>query len=549
MVAELVRGKDMGLFVGLDIGTTSTKVFVYERSGKIRGSGKAGYSLLVPEPGRAEQRPEDIISAVTEAFRQAMKNASVKPWDIEAVGVSTAMHSLMAVDGEGKPLTELITWADNRSASQQERLKDSGEAEELYKLTGTPVHPMSPLCKLLWWKENKPGLFEKAAKFISIKEYLLHRFFGVYVLDVSLAAATGLLEVSGKDWSERALKLAGIGRERLSQVVPVTEVLRGMNPEMAESCGLSPDTPWVVGASDGALANIGSGAAGLGRTAVTIGTSGAVRRFASEPLIDPQGRTFCYAFDEKRWLIGGPTNNGGIALRWFKEQFMDGAPSGAGADSRFRGQPERRQRRGRNHVVIGPGKQGYAKDGPQTFDELIGMAMTVPAGADGLVFLPYLTGERAPYWDPDARGVFAGAGLHHGRAHFARAVLEGVLLAVNGVTETLKELAGPPERLLASGGFASSAAWTGLLADIAGVRVDVPDSYEASAYGAALVAMKALGAVDSLEQADEHIGIIRSHAPNEANRAVYEKLYPLFKDMYRRMEPLFPQLASMQVRG
>lgn len=539
----------MGLFVGLDIGTTSTKVFLYERNGKIRGYGKAGYALLVPRPGWAEQRPEDIMSAVVQAFRLAMNNGRAKPGDIEAVGVSAAMHSLMAVDGEGRPLTDLLIWADNRSAPQLEELKRSGAAGELYALTGTPVHPMSPLGKLLWWKENKPELFEKAHKFISIKEYLFYRFFGVYALDVSIAAATGLQDVNGRAWCGRALELAGIGEERLGERVPVTEILRGMKPDMAEACGLSPDTPWVVGASDGALANVGSGAAGLDSTAVTIGTSGAVRRFASTPLTDPQERTFCYAFTQDRWLIGGPTNNGGIALRWFKEQFMDGGPSGRNARDAERGQPERRKRRGRPHVVIGPGRLDHAEDGHHSFDELIESAMSVPAGADGLLFLPYLAGERAPYWDPDARGVFAGAGLHHGRPHFARAVLEGVLFAVNGVAETLSELAGPHERLLASGGFASSAAWTGLLADMAGVRVDVPDSYEASAYGAAVLAMVAVGAMDRLEQADENIRILRSHAPSETNKAVYGRLYPLFKDMYARLAPVFPQLASLQVRG
>ncbi|BCG61408.1 gluconokinase [Paenibacillus sp. URB8-2] len=533
----------MGLFVGLDIGTTSAKVFLYERHGKIRGQGKAAYTLLVPEPGRAEQRPEEIMNAVAEAFRRAMINGGVKPEDIEAVGVSAGMHSLMAVDKDGMPLTPLLTWADNRSVPQLAELKRSGAAEELYALTGTPAHPMSPLGKLLWWKENKPELFETAARFISIKEYLLHRCFGLYALDVSTAAATGLLHISGRGWCEKALQLAGIGKERLGEIVPVTEVLRGMKPEMAEAFGLLPHTPWVVGASDGALANIGSGAASLGNTAVTIGSSGSVRRFVSNPLTDPQGRTFCYAFGEDRWLIGGPTNNGGIALRWFKEQFMNGVLPGPEIRDAIRAQPERRQRRGRQHVVIDPSKPGHS-----SLDDLITLAMSVPAGADGVLFLPYLSGERAPYWNPDARGVFAGAGLHHGRQHFVRAVLEGVLFAVNDVTETLSGLAGPPERMLASGGFASSAVWTGLLSDMTGLRIDVPRSYEASAYGAALLAMFATGALDSLDQADARVGILRSHAPNEENRAVYEKLYPLFKDVYRRLEPVFPELVSMQGR-
>lgn len=531
----------MGLFVGLDIGTTSAKVVLFERHGKIRGQGKAAYTLLVPEPGRAEQRPEEIMDAVALAFRRAMTSGGVRPEDIEAVGVSAAMHSLMAVDKDGMPLTPLLTWADNRSVTQLAELKRSGAASELYALTGTPAHPMSPIGKLLWWKENMPELFETAARFISIKEYLLYRCFGVYALDVSTAAATGLLDISGRGWSDQALELVGIGKERLGELVPVTEVVRGMKPEMAEAFGLSPNTKWVVGASDGALANIGSGAASPGSTAVTIDGGGAVRRFVTRPMTDPEGRMFCYPFSEDRWLIGGPTSSGGVALRWFNEQFMGGAQPGPSLRDAVRAHPERRQRRGRHHAAIDPGQPGFL-----SLDELIDLAMTVPPGAGGVLFLPYLSGERAPYWNPDARGVFAGAGLHHGRQHFVRAVLEGVLFAVNDVTETLSGLAGPQERMLASGGFASSAAWTGLLSDITGLRIDVPGCFEASAFGAALLAMIATGALDSLDEADDRVGILRSHAPSDANRAVYEKLYPLFKDVYRRLEPVFPELVSMQ---
>ncbi|KAA8998381.1 gluconokinase [Paenibacillus spiritus] len=535
----------MGLYVGLDIGTTSTKVFAYDEQGNIRGSGQSGYSLLVPEPGRAEQRPDDIVRAVTEAFRLAKIASGAKAGDIAAVGVSTAMHSLMAVDGDGHPLTPLVTWADNRSAPQIGELKRRGLDQRLYELTGTPVHPMSPLGKLLWWRENQPEMFAKAAKFISIKEYVFHRFFGTYALDISLAAATGLLRVEGDDWCEEALEIAGVGRERLGELMPVTQVLRGMRPEAAERCGLLPETPWIVGGSDGALANIGSGAADYRSTAVTIGTSGAVRRFAPKPVTDPQGRTFCYAFGQDRWLIGGPTNNGGIALRWFKEQFMPPEPpAGAGSGAGLPAQ-DRRQHRGRQRS--GPVRTQAAPSVSRgSFDELIEQALSVPPGAEGLLFLPYLSGERAPHWDPSARGVFAGAGLHHERRHFARAVLEGVLLAVDSVTSALAELAGPPERLLASGGFAASPGWTGLLADISGVRIDVPDTYEASARGAAILAMLGMGAITSLDELGGELPILRSHLPDERRRAVYERVKPVFRRLYDRLEPVFPELAALQ---
>ncbi|MDO3412148.1 gluconokinase [Saccharibacillus sp. CPCC 101409] len=506
----------MGLYIGLDIGTTSTKAFVYDEKGEIRGGSQAAYPLLVPEAGRAEQRPDDLVEAVVDAIRGAVQDAKAKADDISAVGISAAMHSLMAVNDRGEPLTPVITWADNRSIGQVHALREGREAGRLYRATGTPVHPMSPLTKLLWLGNNQPELFKRAAKFVSFKEYLLHRLFGRYVVDVSIASATGMLDLNTLDWNESALHLTGVDPRRLGEIVPIDERLTGMDGGFAERMGLRRDTPWIVGASDGALANVGVGALARGETAVTIGTSGAVRTFADSPRTDGEARTFCYAFEPDRWLVGGPTNNGGIALRWYLEKF-----------------------------VIGEGESGDIKE-QEALDRIVQMADSVPPGSEGLLFLPYLSGERAPYWNADARGTYFGATLHHGRAHFGRATMEGVLFAVRTVADALTGISGDSRSLLASGGFAKSEIWTQMLADLSGTQVVVPDTYEASAFGAAAVAMRADGAISKLEDLKDGIRILRTHEPDARRFKTYERYYSLFKQVYELLEPAFPAVAELQ---
>lgn len=364
-------------FIGLDIGTTSTKAIVFTASGAVRGTGNIDYPLLVPKASWAEQDPETIFAAVVAALKQAIEQADIGQNEIGGIGFSTAMHSLIAVDAHGNPLTNSIIWADNRSAAQAERLKEEGVGHSIYLATGTPIHPMSPLPKIMWLKENQPDISQKTAKYISIKEYVIYRLFGQYVVDYSIASATGLFNLRKLDWDDDALQVAGITKQHLSEPVPTTHILRGMKVRYAEEIGLDPDTPFVVGASDGVLANLGIGAIDNGQVAITIGTSGAVRTVVPEPITDPKGRTFCYLLTENHWVIGGPSNNGGIMLRWFRDEFS------------------------------WPEVEKAKQLGVDPYDVMIQAAEHVRPGADGLLFLPFLSGERAPYWNAQARGSFS----------------------------------------------------------------------------------------------------------------------------------------------
>ena len=513
------------IFIGLDIGTTSTKAIAFTPTGEIKAIAKQEYPLSSPQPGYSEQDPQAILTAVVTGLQEVVKQANLAPDQVGAIGFSAAMHSLIAVDAQNNLLTNSITWADSRSVEQASRLKNSDRGFAVYQRTGTPIHPMSPLSKLIWMQEKDPDKFHQAAKFISIKEYVLFQLFGSYVVDYSIASATGLFNLRSLSWDEEALAIAGIRAEQLSELVPTTHILRGMKSEHAEAIGLHAETPVVVGASDGVLANLGVGAIAPDQIAVTIGTSGAVRQVVSQPLTDQQQRTFCYALTDQHWVVGGASNSGGVVLRWWRDRF---------------GQAEVEQ-----------AKADQSKGDP--YDLLIQLAENVPVGAAGLLFLPFLTGERAPSWNSDARGVFFGVALHHDRTHFTRAVLEGILYSIYSIVVALHELteADPTQNKVvrASGGFARSPIWLQLMADLFGCEVLAPEVYEASGFGAAVLAMVAVGALKDIAEVQPLIQIKTRYQPNLDRTQQYQELFGLYQRLYSQLVGEFSTIADYQRRS
>ncbi|KAF9134683.1 hypothetical protein BGX30_011800 [Mortierella sp. GBA39] len=304
------------MMIGIDIGTTSTKAVLFEENGKVVAKGSEGYPLLTPTSSIAEQDPDLIFTAVIHSVKQVMDTSGIRPEQVMFVSFSSAMHSVIPVGQDGKPLMNCITWADNRSAKWSEVLKNDMNGHEIYLRTGTPIHPMSPLTKLMWLRHDNPDIFEKTSKFISIKEYVFAKLFNRYVVDHSIASCTGLMNLNKLDWDEEALQVAGITPSQLSELVPTTYRMDGLDKTFAAEMGLDPSTPFIVGASDGVLSNLGVNAIEPGVVAATIGTSGAIRTVVDHPATDPKGRIFCYALTEKLWVIGGPVNNGGQASRY-----------------------------------------------------------------------------------------------------------------------------------------------------------------------------------------------------------------------------------------
>ena len=503
----------MTYFIGVDIGTTSTKAIVFSSSGAIKGMGNRGYNILASQPTWAEQDPNVIFATAIAVIRDAVDAAGGA--NIAAVGFSTAMHSLIAMDAKNQLLTNSIIWADRRSVTQAEKLKQDKTANAIYRRTGTPIHPMSPLCKLMWMRESDPDTFRQATKFISIKEYILYQLFEEYVIDYSIASATGLFNLKQLDWDEEALTLAGITKEQLGLLVPTTHILQGMKQQHAEAMKLAPETPFVIGASDGVLANLGVGAINSGN-AITIGTSGAVRTFSQTPITDPQARTFCYAATDHLWLIGGSINSGGIIFQWLRDEFCAAEVEQA------------------KHLCI------------DAYHIMINAACQVPAGAEGLLCLPFLSGERAPYWNAKARGVFFGVGLHHTRSHFIRAVMEGILFALYSVNVAVQELTQISGEIRASGGFARSGAWLQMMADVFGQEVVTPEVYEASGFGAAVLAMYAVGAIADITNVHQLIRISKRYQPNLELSSTYKQLFALYQRVYHNLVEEFNLLADLQ---
>jgi gluconokinase len=502
--------------IGLDIGTTSAKAVLFNRVGRVIAESEKGYPISHPKASWAEQDPYEIERAAIAAIKEALEKSKTLPTELLGLGISSAMHSLICVDKEGDALSPSIIWADGRSVAQANYVKQNHS--NIYAKTGTPIHPMSPFIKLIWMKETNYEPYHTAAKFTSIKEFLLHRWFGTNDVDYSIAAATGLFNVYTFEWEESALELAGITREQLSTPVPPTKIIQGMDKQIAEKMGIPHDLPFVIGASDGPLANLGNGAIDVGDVAVTIGTSGAIRQMSSKPQLDQHQEIFCYTFTKDLWIMGGPTNNGAIVLQWLKD-------------------------------VMGQEETDRAsKEGVNPYELLTETASAARLGSDGLLFLPFLNGERAPYWDSNARGSYIGLTLAHQKKHLLRAALEGVIFSLYSVGESLERLAGEPTKLYASGGFARSTLWLEILSNVFGKRVEVPQSHQSSAWGVAWMTLFALGEVESLSSIKKHIPMQDSYTPLKHSHELYQELFRIYRSLYYSLESQFTSLSDFQRR-
>jgi gluconokinase len=499
-------GPARDVVVAVDIGTTSTKAVAFD-GGRVVAAASHGYPLDEPRPGHAVQDPELILGAVRAAVREVA--AQVGP-RVAGLAFSSAMHSLLGLDADGTPLTTVITWADTRAAGQAERLRAAPGGLALHGRTGTPLHPMSPLPKLVWLREEEPELFARVRTWVGIKEYVLLRLCGSLAVDHSIASATGLLDLVALDWDPEALGLAGITADHLPPLVPTTTVLRGLLPDEAAAVGLPADVPVVVGAADGPLANLGVGAARPGVAACSIGTSGALRVVVDRPVVDRHGRVFCYALAPGRWVVGGAINSGGVVLRWAGD--------------------------------------ALAPDlGPDAEPELLELAGQVPAGSGGLLMLPYLLSERAPHWSAVPRGAYVGLTRAHGRAHLVRAALEGVCLQLAVVLDSLTDAGLEVTEVRATGGAMRSPLWRQMLADAFGRRVDLMASEEGSAFGAAVLGMAALGLVDSVDVAPDLLQVGESVEPDPEDAEVYAQLRPVFAGLYHALEPTYDRLRELNL--
>lgn len=502
--------------LGVDIGTTSTKTVVFTLDGQVVAQHAVEYPLLCTEPGMAEQDPQQIYQAVLSSIGGAVAAAKASPADIALLSFSAAMHSVIALDKDGGLLTNSITWADNRASVWARRIREEHDGQAIYQRTGTPIHPMSPLCKLMWLRQDQPELYARAARFVGVKEYVFFRLFGRWLVDYSIASATGMFNLQELNWDRGALALLGVDAAQLSEPVPTTHQLSGLSAEVAAQLGLKRDTPFVIGANDGVLSNLGVNAIHPGQVAVTIGTSGAMRTVIDRPMTDPSGRTFCYALTQQHWVVGGPVNNGGNIFRWVRDELATAEAETA------------------------------RQAGQDPYDALTHIAEQVRPGAEGLLFHPYMAGERAPLWNADLRGSFFGLALHHRKEHMIRAALEGVIFNLYTILPAVEDLIGPTQRMMATGGFARSALWRQMMADIFNREVVVPQSVESSCLGAAVLGLLALGMIRSLDVISDMVGSTNRHLPIAENVAIYERLRPIFLSLPNKLADEYQALSEFQ---
>jgi len=492
--------------LGVDIGTTSVKVVAFTPSGRVVAADGAGYELLEPFPGHAVQQPDDILEAVLSSIRGTVRALGAA--EVAGLSFSTAMHGLLGLSPTGTPVTPLLTWADTRARAQADRLRAAPGGLALHRRTGTPLHPMSPLPKLVWFREQEPTLFQQVGHWLGAKEYVLLRLCDVLVSDYSVASATGLLDQSRLDWDEEALQLAGLVPDQLPELVATTTVLPGLTAFGAQQTGLPPATPVVVGASDGPLANLGLGAVRPGVAACSIGTSGALRVMVDRPAVDPMGQVFCYALNADRWVVGGAINNGGVVLEWAGD--------------------------------------ALAPDlGDMAHEELLALAASVPAGSGGLIMLPYLLSERAPYWSSVPQGAYIGLHRAHQRAHLVRAALEGVCLQLALVLHSMRAAGLEVSELRATGGFARSPLWRQMLADVLGMEIGFARGHEGTSFGAALLGMQALGLIEGIEVAADLVEVESTVRPDATAAATYAALLPVFAEVYHALVPTFGVLRRL----
>jgi gluconokinase len=498
--------------LGVDVGTTATKVVAVDASGAVRAGASSENPLEEPHPGEAVQQPDVIVESVLRSIAEVTAATRRAGLRVAGIGVGSAMHSLLAVDASGRPLTPSITWADGRATEEAERLRVTPEGRALHHRTGTPVHPMSPLAKLLWFRDHEPAVMAAAHRWMGIKELLVAELTGEWVVDHSIASGMGLFALDTLRWDAQALSLAGIDAAHLPTPVPTTTVLPGLRPATARRVGLGPATPLVVGAGDGPLANLGVGAVRPGVAACSIGTSGAVRFAVERPHVDDAGHLFCYALTDERWISGGAVNSGGVVLRWLAEALAPDLGENAEA-------------------------------------ALLALAATAPAGSAGLLMLPQLYGERAPHWSAGARGAYLGLTHAHRREHLLRAAVEGVCLQMALVLDSVRASGAEVREVRATGGFARSSFWRQLLTDVLGVDVHYPSGTEGSCVGAALLGLVALGRIDSIDAAGAGIAVEEVRRPDPATSAVYAELLPAFGSAAEMLVPLFARLRHLDAGG
>jgi len=494
----------MSYFIGIDTSTTATKALLMDERGQVLGVASNEYPYDTPQPLWSEQDPSLWWRATAESIRQVIAKTGVDAGSVKGIGLTGQMHGLVLLDEKGDVLRPAILWNDQRTGSQCDAIRSKLGREKLIQITGNDALTGFTAPKILWVQEHEPEIWERARHILLPKDYVRFKLTGEFASDRAGGAGTILFDLAKRDWSAEVLSALGIPAEYLPNTYEGTDVTGTLLSAVAETLGLPVGIPVFGGGGDQAAAAVGTGAVKAGVVSLSLGTSGVVFATTDGPYIEPEGRlhAFCHSVPGKWHLMGVMLSAAG-SLRWHRDTFAPDA----------------------------------------SYDALLKPAADVPAGSDGLLFLPYLTGERTPHPDPLARAAFVGLTVRHSFPHLTRAVLEGVSFGLKDSFELMKS-AGLENisQVRVTGGGARSPLWRQILADVFGKEIVTVNAEEGAAFGAALLAATGSGAFRSVESAcDETIQITGVTSPG-GNRKAYEKLYSLYRELYPALKPTFHKL-------
>ena len=509
----------MGVYLGIDIGTSGTKTLAINEKGAILASAMETYPCYVPRPLWSEQDPEDWWQATIQSVRKVMSKAKIKAKDVKAIGLSGQMHGSVFLDRNDKVIRRAILWNDQRTAAECAEIEErAGGRAKLIKMVANPALTGFTAPKILWLRNHEPKHFEKTCKILLPKDEIRRRLTGEYATEVSDASGMLLLDVAKRKWSKELLSALDLDLNLFGDCYESEEVTGKLTPAAAKTLGLTTDCVVVGGAGDCAAGAVGNGIVNRGVLSTSIGTSGVVFVHSDEVKIDPKGRvhTFCHAVHGK-WHMMGVNLSAGGSLQWFRNELCRADVAAA------------------------------KKAKKEIYDLLIEEAKKVKAGSEGLFFLPYLSGERTPHADPDARGCFVGLTLAHGRGHMIRAVMEGVTYSMRDSLDIFEHLGVPIKQIRASGGGARSPFWRQIQADMFGRKVVTINTEEGPAYGVALLAAVGAGAFKDVREAcGAVIRVVSEISPDGAAKKYYDKAFPIYQQLYRSLKDDFKGIAARE---
>lgn len=500
--------------LGIDIGTSACKIALFSRDGKVEAAASGAYPVYYPRPGWAEQNPDEWWEAVCDTIKKVLDSSGIAPAEIAGVGIDGQSWSAIAVDKEGKVLTNTPIWMDTRAQAICDRVNQEIGAEKIFELCGNMLQPSYTTAKILWYKENLPDVYAKTNKILQSNSFIAYRLTGAITQDISQGYGMHCFNMRTGTWDGEMCERLGIPADFLPEIVPCHQIIGTVTREAAEQTGLAPGTPVAAGGLDAACGTLGAGVVHAGETQEQGGQAGGMSICIEEYAADPR-LILGYHVVPNQWLLQGGTTGGGGVMRWLEREF--------GAYER----------------------SVAAEKGRTSLHQYNDRAEQVALGSDGLVFLPYMAGERSPIWDPNAKGVFYGLDFGKTKGHLIRSAMEGVAYSLKHNLDIAESVGAHVKELLAVGGSANSALWMQIKSDITGKPLAVPFSDTATTLGAALLAGVGVGMYKDFEDAVAHtVRITRRYEPNVENHQTYEKNYETYLGLYENLKGLMKKTGG-----